>query len=387
MALGHEVVSTILRDKRFITMDPVENGVNSAIAGRNRLLQVFMKPILRVFMNRHKFLSMAKRWLVMNDPPTHYRLRKISETAFTPKAIRSQRPLIEKVTNDLLDQLEDKDEVDLIAEFALPLPIAMIAAIIGIPNEGSVKFNQWSGDLLRGFDQSVDSYDTVKQAMQSQDEVKEYLTAIIREREANPQDDIISIMLEARDNDDEEMYMTDDEIIANIILLLIAGHETTVNLIGNTMYSLLTHPDQYDELKQNPELLSNTIEESLRFDTPIVTIPRRASEDVELAGKQIKKGDHLMMMFYTANLDENIFEDPLTFDIHRENSKQHLSFGQGIHYCLGAPLARAEAEIAFGEIMKRFPDMSLVNPKPPRRSDMSFNAFNGFTELWVKLNK
>lgn len=382
IALGHATINNILRDTRFLAMNPVDDAVERAVTSRNRYMQFFMRPALRVLLNRHKFLSMVKLWLVMNNPPSHTRLRKISYAAFTPASIRKLRPLIEKVTNDLLDELEGKEDADIIKDFALPLPIAMIAAIIGIPNEGSEKFNTWSQDVLKGFDQNVEDYDTVKQAIKSQEEVKEFLSDIIKERENNPRDDVLSIMLQARKSDDPDLYMTDDEIIANVILLLIAGHETTVNLLGNSMYTLLTHQDQYNRIKHYHTLLENAIEEALRYDTPISIIVRIVGEDLEMDGMQLRKGDRITVMLYAGNYDNSVFDNPEEFDITRKNAKKHVSFGQGIHFCLGAPLARAEAEIALSEIMKRFPDMQLTD-KLPRRAN-SF-GFNGFEELQVKL--
>lgn len=333
-------VICVLRDPRFIkSPDTLRSTHNEPLKGK-------IKRATPTFILR--------RWhMLANDPPRHTRLRGFAQKAFTPKIISGMRIRIQEITNELIDTIvENKRAFDFIDDFAYQLPIIVIAELLGLPVEDREKLRQWSDVLIevQVTEKNKQSIDENSQAF------TEYLEKVFAFRRKKPGDDLISAFLKLEEIDD---HMTEEELYATIFLLIIAGHETTVNLISNGMYALLSHPDQLKLLKNNPDLIHPAVEEMLRFNGPVLTSTMRlAAEDIVMKDSTIKKGEGVLVLLSSANQDETKFEHPLKFDITRKSNK-HLGFGYGIHFCIGAPLARLECEIAINSILKRLPDLEL----------------------------
>ncbi|GAB4582086.1 MAG: cytochrome P450 [Anaerolineales bacterium] len=297
-----------------------------------------MRPLLKNMLN--------------TDEPDHRRLRNLVHQAFTPKMIAELAPRIETITHELIDHIQKKGAFELMADFAFPLPIRVIAEIIGIPPEDHALFRQWTN----AFVQNPTPINLLR-AIPSVNQFFKYFRKLAEERRRAPRNDLITGLVQAQEGGDR---FTEDELLAMVFLLLVAGHETTVNLITNGTYSLLTHPDQLDHLRRNPNLIESAIEEMLRFDGPLVTSEVAfAGEDITLHGTTIPKGALIFSALLSANRDEDAFPNADQFDITRSSNK-HLAFGHGIHYCLGAPLARMEARIAFCALLERLPNLRLA---------------------------
>jgi cytochrome P450 len=308
-----------------------------------------------------------------SDPPQHTHLRSLMNHAFTPRYVERLRPFIQQTVNDLLDSAND--EIDIIQALAYPLPVMVIAELIGLPASDRDKFKNWSDDLfaILGTVKNKPQH-LLERAAQSLGEMTEYIKDLANKRRENMGDDLLSILLSVSDRDEcpvphhargqlirepvASATLTEEELVANINILLSTGHETTTHLIGNGILALLQHPDQLKLLKENPALLDCAIDEILRYDNPVQITYRSALEDVEIKGRQIRKGDLVNTILGSANRDPERFNNPNTFDITRDEGR-HLSFGLGIHYCIGAPLVRLEAEIAFETILRRFPNLQL----------------------------
>lgn len=315
--------------------------------------------------------------MLFADMPDHRRLRGLVSKAFTPRMISGLRERIQEITDELLDEMEGKESLDLINEFAFPLPIIVICEMLGIPTEDRDKFRLWSNALI----EDGTSGEIGQEIEKHMNDFVQYLGerfAIARE---NPGDDLISKLIIAEEQGEQ---LTEKELYGVVSLLIIAGHETTVNLIGNSILALLEHPDQLELLQSEPELIHTAVEESLRYNDPVeFSTSRWAGEDLEFKGQSMSKGDLVIVVLNSANHDPTQFKNPEVFDITREKSK-HLAFGKGIHACLGAPLARLEGEIAIGSFIKRYPDSKLnVNVADLKwRSGM---VVRGVRELPVKL--
>ncbi len=296
-------------------------------------------------------------WLAFLDPPDHTRLRRILRHAFTPAAIDAMRPRIAEITDTLFDRLEAQGEprVDLIREFALRLPAYVIMGMLGIPREMLEAIKSWSDDMqvfIGGARNVGDKYIRAERGCRL---MAGYFRELIAERRRNPRRDLLTDLIEARDEGDQ---LSEDELIASAILMLFAGHETTTNLIGNATLLLLRHPAERARLKANPELIESAIEEVLRFDGPTNTLVRVVARDIDLHGKTLKAGERVFLAVASANRDPRAFADPDRFDVTRSPNR-HLTFGLGIHICLGARLARAEGQIAILKLFERFPDLTL----------------------------
>ncbi|MCJ1909303.1 cytochrome P450 family protein [Planococcus ruber] len=312
----------------------------------------FIKDFSKLYGSSMDQMSVFTQNMLFSDPPDHKRLRGLAQKAFTPKMIAGMRGRIEEITEELLAEMANKDQVDLIDEFAFPLPIIVICEILGVPSEDRDKFRRWSNSLIEGTsgEAGVSVYEHMTQFVQ-------YLGqwfATVREQ---PGEDLISKLIIAEEEGD---WLTEKELYGLVSLLIIAGHETTVNLIGNTVLSLLANPEQQQLLKENPEMITQALEESLRFNGPVeFSTSRWANEDMEFQGKQFHRGDLVVVSLNAANHDPERFSGPEVFDIRREKSP-HLAFGMGIHFCLGAPLARLEGEIAISKLLDRFPSLELA---------------------------
>jgi cytochrome P450 len=292
--------------------------------------------------------------IVNSDPPIHTRLRKLVSRDFTPRAIRELEPRVRALTTGLLDEVAHKRNFDLVADFAIPLPVRIIASILGIPGERYETFKRWSDTLieLTSLPPGTPMADSVRVNLT---EMRGYFAEEIERRRRHPGTDLMSSLVSA--HEDTEM-LSAGELMQFLVILLIAGNETTTNLIGNGMLALQDHPEQMALLRRDPTLLPRAIEEMLRYDSPVQSVFRTAKEDVEIGGTLIEKGSGVFLMIGSANRDAAKFERPDVFDITREEN-DHLSFGEAIHYCLGAPLARLEAGVAFGTMLNRFPQLRL----------------------------
>ena len=293
------------------------------------------------------------RSMLIMDPPDHTRVRGLVSKAFTPRRVAELRPRIEEIVDELLDDAARGGELEVIGDFAAPLPAIVIAELLGVPAEDHRTFKQWSSELIALAPLADPS--RLGEVQQKLDRILDYLRGIIAERRAAPRDDLISAMIAAQEERDA---LSDAELLATSNLLLIAGHETTTNLIGNGLLALLRHQGELARLRAHPELVRSAVEELLRFDSPVQATGRVATEDVELGGQRVGKGALLVTVIGAANRDPEVFPDPDRLDVGREDNR-HLSFGFGTHFCLGAPLARLEGEIAFRALLARFPKLAL----------------------------
>jgi cytochrome P450 PksS len=304
---------------------------------------------------RKLFKSLQRNMLDV-DPPDHTRLRALVSKAFTPRLVDSMRERIQTLTDELLDKVQKQGSMDLIHDFALPLPATIIAEILGVPVKDHHKFHRWSKALI---DAGASTWRMIL-AVPNALALMRYLRMIIKKRRAEPQDDLISSLAKAEEAGDT---LSEDELLAMCLLLLVAGHETTVNLIGNGTLALLEHPDQLDKLRGDPALIKPAIEELLRFASPLETATERyAREDVPYGDKTIGRGDMVFAALASANRDERQFPDPDKLDITREPNR-HLTFGLGVHFCLGAPLARLEGQIALNTLLQRATNLRLAVPR------------------------
>lgn len=311
----------------------------------------FIKDFSKLYGGSPEYKSVFTQNMLFADMPEHKRLRNLVSSAFTPKMINGMRDRIQEIADELLDEMEGKERVDLIDEFAFPLPIIVICEILGIPAEDRDNFRIWSNAMIEG--SGGDYAGDIGQHMQAFVEYLGKRFAMLRE---HPADDLISRLIIAEEEGDR---LTEQELYGVVSLLIIAGHETTVNLISNGVMTLLQHPDQLKLLKEQRDLIKKAVEEILRFDGPVeFSTSRWAGEDLEFKGQPMKKGDLVIVILNSADHDPEKFDDPEVFDITRKKSV-HLAFGFGIHTCLGAPLARLEGEIAISSFFNRFPESRL----------------------------
>lgn len=341
-ALGHAEVTAMLRHPRLST-DEVQHATTKA--GQER------DP------NRG-------RSLLFMDPPDHTRLRGLVARAFTPRRIEDLRAATEGITDELIEAMaQQRGAVDLIEAFAYPLPVRVICTLLGVPARDEAIFTDWSRGIARSLDPSILRSPEVEAAIvAARQNIQTYIGDLLAERRREPGDDLLSA-LAAVDVDGDSI--TAREIVSLAQLLLVAGHETTVNLIGNGALALLRAPDQFALLQQRPELIGPSVDEFLRFDGPVQINQRVAMEDLELFGQRVKKGDELLLILGAANRDPAAFPGPHRLDVTRD-ARKHVAFGGGIHHCLGAALARMEGDIAFKALLAAFPSMELAAP-PTRR--------------------
>ena len=302
------------------------------------------------------FRPLAKNMLD-TDPPDHTRLRALVQKAFTPLMIEALRKRIEELTDQLIDRALRKKEFDLIGEYALPLPTTIIAELVGVPAEDRDRFHRWSAKVVS---LSPTAGPEMIFSIPAALAFLKYIQQQIRIRRTGPGADLLSALIAAEEAGDK---LSEDELVAMIFLLLIAGHETTVNLIGNGALALLENPQQLSKLLSNPDMLKSAVEEMLRYYSPVeLATERWAREDVFLAETLIPKGELVFLGLGSANRDPGQFLEPHVFNINRSPNR-HLAFGHGAHYCLGAPLARLEAQIAFTTLLKRLPRLALASPR------------------------
>lgn len=303
--------------------------------------------------------------LLDTDPPGHTRIRRLVAQAFTPRATMRMEEQAQAITAELLDAAEAKahagGEVDLIADLAAPLPIRMICSMLGIPEDRTDRFTEWGSALALSLE-PVRPPEMQRRIQAAGAEVRSFITGLFEERRraGDPGEDVLGRLLAARDGEDR---LTDEELVATTILLLGAGFETTVNLIGSGTLALLRTPDQLRIVAEDPaNTVGNAVEELLRYDSPVQMTGRLAWEDTDLAGSTIAGGTSVMVLLGAANRDPDVFDRPEVLDVTRPNAKAHLAFSSGVHHCLGAPLARLEAQTAFAQLLSRFPDLRQTGP-------------------------
>jgi pimeloyl-[acyl-carrier protein] synthase len=312
------------------------------------------------------------------DPPDHTRLRGLASKAFTPRVVEGLRPRVQEIVDGLLDRVARAGTMDLIEEFAYPIPVNVICEMLGVPVEDQEQFKGWSLDLARGLDSIMLGPDSevAKRSGHARQGLSDYFRSLIAERRRSPRGDLLSALIAAEEAGDK---LSEHELLATCILLLVAGHETTVNLIGNGVLALLRHPDQLRLLRERPARIGTAVEELLRYDGPVQRTARTPSEDVTIGDRTIPKGEIVMPFIGAADRDPSQFREPERLDITRTENR-HIAFGWGIHFCLGAPLARVEGQIAIDTLVRRFPKLALAVDQPQFRQSLTLR---GLTALPV----
>jgi cytochrome P450 len=299
--------------------------------------------------------------MLVTDPPDHTRLRGLVSRAFTPRMVERLRPRVEGIVDDLLDSLSTRHEACLVTDLAYPLPVIVIAEMLGVPPEDRQQFQDWSAVAVRGLDPVLDA-STQELVREATDALDDYLAGIVARRRADPGDDLISALVAVDEGDDA---LSEGELVTMCALLLVAGHETTVNLIGNGVLALLRDPTQLERLRREPALAASAVEELLRYCSPVQWTSRVALTEVELDGRRIAADQAVIGVLAAANRDPAVFADPDLLDVGR-NPNPHVAFGRGIHFCLGAPLARLEGQIVLPALLRRFPDLRLAGEPESR---------------------
>jgi cytochrome P450 len=301
--------------------------------------------------------------MLRSDPPDHTRLRRLVSKAFTPRAVAALEPRIVKIVDELIDSVAGSGEMDVIHDLAYPLPVKVIAEMLGVPDRDRDRFKHWSDEIVRTL--GVSNLDDFRRSKRAGDELRAYLEGVAEERRREPQEDLISGLLRAEEEGDK---LSLAEVFATCSLLLIAGNETTTNLIGNGLLALLRHPEQLELLRDQPGLIDHAVEETLRFDPPVQLTARLVAEPFEFHGRRFQQGQEIVLLLAAANRDPEANPDPCRFDLTRSEIR-HLSFGHGAHFCLGANLARLEARIALAALVERLPGLRLAVQKPRWRDN------------------
>jgi pimeloyl-[acyl-carrier protein] synthase len=346
-------------------------GLRDARLSTNRM-PVFMNALPEPMRIRHAVLGKHFSLFFANmDPPEHTRFRGLVSQSFTPKMVKALTPMIQKIVEGLLDEVAGKGEMDAIHDFAYPIPATVIAEMLGIPPADRLNFGQWSRDLTSFLGASKTTVQEVAdQAQRSLQRLTEYFQGLIEQRRGNPQQDLISSLITVEEQGD---LLSEEELVATCNFLLMAGHDTTTNLIGNSILALLNNPDELQRLKADPTLIATAVEEFLRYESPLQRQTRVALEDFEIDGRCIRKGQTVLMLQGAANRDPAQFAEPDRLDVGRQDNK-HVAFGAGIHFCLGALLARLEGQIAINTIVQRLPELRLAADDPPWRQNVSFRG-------------
>ena len=325
-----------------------------------------LTPLAQVMVQQMLFL----------DPPQHGRVRGLASKAFTARRVEGLRSHIQDITNSLLDAVQDRGSMDIIADLAHPLPAIVTAEMLGVPTSDWRQLTAWSADFAQVLGNFQHNPDRAPRVIKSLQEMNEYFRSAIKEQRANPRDGLIHAYLTAEIDGDR---FTEDEVVANTIVTMVGGQETTTNLIGNGMLSLLRNPDQLERLKADMSLIPSAVEELLRYESPSQHTARLAPDDIELGGKTIRKRQAVIAVMGAANRDPERFPDPDRLDIGRPDNR-HVAFAWASHFCFGAPLARIEGQTAFATLLKRMPDMKLTDSPIQWRENL---GLRGLTALPV----
>jgi pimeloyl-[acyl-carrier protein] synthase len=353
---GYEEVQTALRSSQ------VSNHRVVTIAELEALGLSDLAPLYYPLLNQ----------LIFIDPPKHTRIRSLTSKVFTPRKVEMLKDYLQGLVDLMLSDVYAQGKVDLMAQIAYPLPLRVISELLGVPVEDHIQLKKWSDDYASMLGSFQYIPDDPEEVLKSLNDMTEYFRTIIQEYREHPKENLLSELIIAQEQE-QGNRLDNDELLANCIFLLAAAHETTTNLIGNGMLTLLRHPDQLELLQQDRSLMGNAIEEMLRYESPAQYISRKAGEDFTLGGRQIKKGQPLLLVLGAANRDPVRFPDPTCFDIRREDNR-HLAFGFGAHFCFGAPLARAEAKLAMTAILDRLPNLQLDTTDVVWRANMNLRG-------------
>ena len=336
-------IASVYHDPRFSRAQGLRRGFERLPESE----QVIAEPVFHSF----------SKTMFYSDPPYHTRLRGLVNSAFTPTAVEQMRPYIQQTVDDLLNRVQAYGKMDVIQDFAYPLPILVIAHMLGLPAEDRIQFKQWSDDLFAILGSVPHATELMERAARSLHELTNYITELSEARRTHLRSDLLTALVEAVEGGER---LTHEELVANVIILLSAGHETTSNLIGNGLLALLRNPEQMQTLRERPMLIASAVEEMMRYDNPVQISYRSAADDVEIGGKCIRKGQLVNSILAAGNRDPERFSEPDRFDITRDEGR-HVGLGLGIHFCLGAPLLRLEAQIAFATLLSRYPRMALAS--------------------------
>ncbi len=320
--------------------------------------------------NTLSFSELAPLVLGWSDPPDHTRLRKLMSKAFTPALVEGLRGQILRIVDELLSEVESAGRIDVIRDLASPLPLIVISDILGVPAEERAFFKQMSDELLLLFATGRITPDQAARGQRGAARLLDYFRDIVHWHRRHPTDDLLSALIAAEEQGD---VLSEDELLINCVMLLFASHETTSSLIGNGMLALLRHPDQLRQLRSDPTLIATAVEELLRYESPLQRSERVAAEDLDIAGRRIARGQRVWSMIGAANRDPAQFPEPDRLDLARQPNR-HLAFGYGIHFCLGAPLARVEGQVAIGAMMRRWPSLRLGNESVQWQDNMSIRC-------------
>jgi cytochrome P450 len=353
----YDDVMMALKDSRF------SNAMRRAV-GTARLspeLREKMAPIDR-------FLLL---WVLNLDDPEHHKLRVLLSKAFTPRAMDNMRPRIVQIANDLLDAVQNDGHMDFVQQFAYPLPCRIIGELFGMPEESYPVLSAWSKHISTFFEVGPAKVEVLENMVRTVGEMTDYLRDVVADNRSHPRDNVLGALIRA---EEQGKVLSEDQLLATGIMILFAGHDSTVNLIGSGMYSLLTNPGQMSLLKTHPEMIKGAVDEFLRYESPVMRHDRVLREDVELHGQLLKKGQRVIVALGAANRDPAQFVNPDVLDITRHNAGRHTTFGNGAHACLGAALACTQAEIAINLVLERLPGIRLAADRPRWREHFNFRG-------------
>lgn len=362
----HEDVSLVVRDPRCSREVP-RYATNPVVRTMLLTEEQALAPSIRALRD-HSMLNL--------DPPDHDRLRRLVSKAFTPRAVEALRGHIQDVVDCLLARVRTQGRMDVIGDVAFPLPFTVISEMLGMPMDRREELRDWSQRMTRALEPFL-TPEQVADAADASQRMMGHIASVVADRRRRPGDDMLSALIAAEERGDR---LTDDELLATVALLYIAGHETTVNLVGNGLLALLRHPEELQRLRREPGLAGQAVEEALRYDSPVQFTGRVTIEPVSVGGQEVGAGEVVLAVLAAANRDPAVFDGPDRFEITRPDAGRHVSFGGGVHFCLGAALARAEAQVALGAIVGRLDDLDL-DGEPTWRDTVTLR---GLTHLPVR---
>lgn len=360
-----------LRSWYLFRYQDISNALKDSRLGREHARALPPEAILPLPEEHRPFREMSSNFMLFRDPPVHTRLRSLVNRAFTPRTVEKRRDHIAAIANDLIDEVASSGRMDLIGDYAFLLPVTVIAEMLGVHQHDRRQFREWASALAAAIDVRTTN-DAHVAASEATVGLTAYLRDVFAEHRRRPQDDLISQLIEIQSAEGPEK-LSDDEMVSTCILLLIAGHETTTNLIGNGTLALLQNRGQWEALVQDPSGVVTAVEELIRYDSPVQMTFRLAFENLEIGGRQIKRGEQVGFVLGSANRDPAHYDDPKRLDITRK-PRIPGSFGFGIHFCLGAGLARAEGQIALETLLRRAPNLQLTTDTPQWRTNIVFRG-------------
>lgn len=360
----HADATAVLRDPRF-------SSSNRHYAGYEQFTEMVRA------LGFGPILDMSEKAMLFLDPPDHTRIRRLTAKAFTAHAVEAMRPHIQQLVDGMLDAVSDRGTMDVVGDLAYPLPVTVISEMLGVPVEDHSMFAEWTAAAVRLIDPG-DDFSVFGPAKDAVEGYADYFRGLIEERRRAPREDLLTALVEAEDAGDR---LDAQELISTMILLFVAGHETTVSLIGNGLLALFRHPDETARLRDDPSLIQVAVEEMLRYDSPIQLTGRVATEDIDLDDLHVNRGQQVVVLLGAANRDPAQFAEPGQFDVGRADNR-HVAFGGGIHHCLGAPLARLEAQVAIATMLRRLPELRLIDDEPPRKQTVTLRGLTALPVAW-----